>query len=178
MNLTVILIAIFPFVVKAGFWSAINHAQTWGAQWSSEVASPALSNSMRCLNVECREVPLWRVTLGIDEGGLLWIAPLFLVAYNLVRLFVTYRVSFLRDSEERTGYTPRATVIHRGAFANVDPLPATLGARIAARLRRTLLSYGWLYRIDRVLSWLLLVSVAALMWHVFVWFRMSIWLPA
>jgi hypothetical protein len=112
-----------------------------------------------------------------EQGGFAWLAPLILVIYNLVRLFVTYRVSFLRDSEERTGYSARQVVRHQGASAVVDTVTGHWHERMADRWRKFLLSFSWLNRLDRVLSVLFFVSLFAFDWHVTTWLRMTIWLP-
>jgi hypothetical protein len=179
LNLFAIFLAVAPFVAKAVFWLAVNRVQTWSANWATTVnGTDAAASYSLCLNSECREAPLWAVTLGLEHGGLLWLAPLVLVAYNGARLFLTYRVSYLRDAEERTGYSPRFRARHPTPFAQVDPLPAGAGARIRHILRRTLHAYAWLHRVDGALKWLLVVSAMAFVWHVYTWMRLTVWLPA
>lgn len=176
MNVFVLLVAILPFLVKAGFWFAVIRAQEWTQEAAS--ATPTPDGLASCLSAECREVPLWSVVIGLDQGGLLWVPPIILILYNTFRLFMTYRVGVLRDAEERSGFSPHFTVCHPPPYSSVNPRPQKFGPRQRELWRRILSSYGWLWRIHKLLGWFFFLSVAAFIWHVLIWLRMTVLLPA
>ena len=99
-----ILVGIFflPYLMKAGAWTTVERAQNLLIERG--IAGTTLAESERFA-----EHFVWWVVLGFGEGlsGLIMgaIAILF-VAYNLVRVYVTRRMSLLRDAEERSGYLP------------------------------------------------------------------------
>jgi hypothetical protein len=54
----------------------------------------------------CREWKVWELTLALHKPWYSTMAAAMLIIYNLVRLYLTWKVGPLRDDEERTFVTP------------------------------------------------------------------------
>ena len=104
----IILIAIFfiPYIMKAGAWTLVEKTQTAMIEQGldSGLGAGTLADSEHFA-----QHGVWWVVLGFREGAQGWamgaIAILF-IFYNIVRVYVTHRMSLLRDAEERSGYLP------------------------------------------------------------------------
>jgi len=59
-----------------------------------------------CLSSQCVETPIWRLLLQFDKGVFPSLLVISLIFYNLLRGFITWRVSLMRDEEERSGLSP------------------------------------------------------------------------
>ena len=108
----------------------------------------ALVSTLPALAAECDKYEVWQLLLGIDKGWRFCVLASLLLLYNLCRALLTWKLGPLRDEEERSFYSP------------------------------ALDDYRWLYRVHRVVQFLLAVAVIALAYHGWVWGRTSVWLPA
>ena len=68
----------------------------------------AIGKIGKCLQSECQdEQSVWRVLLRLEEGYLPFLLAVALILYNVLRGGLTYWISLLRDTEERTDRSPR-----------------------------------------------------------------------
>jgi hypothetical protein len=59
------------------------------------------------LATSCKHYKMWQILISLHRGWGFAVLALSLVAYNIIRFFLTQTVSAYRDEEERSGYTPR-----------------------------------------------------------------------
>ncbi len=121
--------------------------------------------------------PLYYILLGFDRDYLFAATALLLLLYNLMRLWLTWNVSVLRDEGARTGRTPYLTLraaeaAHRGEDERVAAGIAAAGAGhlppreelppLIRWLRYHHEAYGWMLGPDRLVRpffWLAVAGV-------------------
>lgn len=133
VHLSLLLAYISPMVAKSLFWSEVNQAQNLISIGRRSLETGALSP---CLAPECTDpMPIGLVLLGVQNGWYSALFGLLLLLYNLNRAFLTYRVSLLRDEEERCSMSPakdaylRLFWFHRMNSAILIPILLHLGER-------------------------------------------------
>jgi hypothetical protein len=161
---------LIPYGLRTAYWVSVSTTQgltaeavnRFEAKLRDITASPDLSAASDTHLVElvlqslkkvvlcegCREVPLWQILLGMDQGLQGAALPIALLLYNLCRALLTWRVSLLRDEEERSGFAPA-----------LDEY---------ARLK-------WLHRTYSVL---IMVAGVSLVWHIVNWLTLPILIRA
>ena len=72
-----------------------------------EKASIAIADTKPCLAEECKEWKIYQLLLGVRRNYLFAALSIVLIVYNFFRIYLTQQVSVLRDSEQKTGLTPR-----------------------------------------------------------------------
>lgn len=102
-----------------------------------------LSNVQPCLSANCRELPVWKLVLGLDQGWTFGLLTGLLILYNIARGFLTFGVSRVRqaEAESRTHASPAKSDYWRLWQAHryvVHPL--FLGAMLAFAFN----AYVWL----------------------------------
>ena len=113
-NLVLILVLsslfFLPLIGKILFWRAINLYQTI----STDI------EVFKCGHPECEETRVLSLLFGADQGWLL-IATISVFIYNILRAYLTFGVSTLRDAETRSGYSPAWSIEGRP----IDPVVPT-----------------------------------------------------
>ncbi len=193
-NLLFLVAFLLPYAVKTAGWVMVNRTQDElslgvkrleSATDQLEAEEHAAAKPIRSVltaikerlpmegNDGWRESRVWRLVLGVDKGVPYWLTAVLLIAYNILRAFLTWCVGPMRDEEERSGHTPR---LWRDPFAR---LRAIRGWRAAVRWWDSWFeAYGWLYRLHRVAAGLLLVAIASFLWHAANWLILPVWIPA
>lgn len=83
---------------------------------------------------------VWQVLISWDKGGWFLAAALLLIAYNVLRYFLTRRIASLSEEEARTHYTPALEEYKRLLWA--DRITGMLG--FLAVLSFGIHGYDWL----------------------------------
>lgn len=172
VNLLLSALFLIPLAGRAAFWTAINHVQmATGATLQNIGASP-------CLAASCMHIPVWEVILGVGQAPFLFAASICLLVYNALRVFLTLKISPLRDEEERSGFSPRFWPTHPAPYGAVDPIPhgGRLG-RFAVFVNRLMQSYRWMTWLHRVMQVLVWVALSMVAWHVWRWMTLAVYLP-
>jgi hypothetical protein len=154
---------VVPYGFQTGYWVVVNKTQAVAEAADKKMRAdanssspprieaartatvPDLRNFKLCPPDSCHQVPIWKLLLGLDRGYFNALLPIALILYNGCRAILTWRVSLLREEEERSGFSP--------AFA----------------------SYRWLMAIHWVHRGLVIVAAGALIWHLVIWLRILIW---
>ncbi|MFN3240892.1 MAG: pentapeptide repeat-containing protein [Planctomycetota bacterium] len=105
------------YLIRAAKWSAWEHVQphlengdchwiawqlTGGPGAGMATAFEIMSKQVALTN----SWPRWQLLLGWDLGNLAVATSAILIAYNATRLVLTYRLSAVRDAEERSNFAP------------------------------------------------------------------------
>jgi hypothetical protein len=105
---------------------------------------------------------LWQLLIGWDRGGLYAASALILIAYNILRGYLTRHLSLMRDAEERTGYVPN--------WATGKNLRGNFWSHTA--------DYGWAWYVHaHFLRWVFWISVASFLLHAVPWLFTEIAVP-
>ena len=189
-NLLFLLLFFAPYVFRAGLWVGV--ANTQGAAISMAVecrasikavvpsessvgrhllkAIDALETTLRKMkDASFKKVKVWRLLSGADSSPVAFGATLCLLLYNVLRGFLTWLVSAMRDEEERSGISPRL---------NRDASTYRRGWRrlqILERMRPSLRAYDWLINVHRVALGMQFVAVCTLLYHAVYWLQLSVW---
>ncbi len=114
--------------------------------WASE--AKALLH-LPLLREEAHERPVWQLLVGLDKGLFYFLLVLLpVILYNVLRAWLTYKVSLLRDAEERSGYSPRWS------------------------------DYGWLYWLHQPARLLLLAASIAFVFNAWHWLTETVVVPS
>lgn len=135
-----LIAATVPYIAKVLYWSAVNRSQVL----SGEI--------LTCENYDCYTVI--QLVLGFDKDALSWLIPSVLIAYNVLRGIITYKVAPMRDEEERSGYSPSWNgqgSVWRG--------------------------YRLLYSMHKVVRKLLWIALAMFLYNSWIWLWQPIWVP-
>lgn len=172
INLLLSALFVIPLVGRAAFWAAINRLQFATAGTLHDIGvSP-------CLAARCVHMPVWAVILGVGQAPLLLAASVCLIVYNVLRIFLTLKISPLRDEEERSGFSPRYWPTHPAPYGHVDPIPnGSRSIRFAVFAARFSQSYRWMIWLHRVMQVLVWVAIAMISWHVWQWIKLDVYLP-
>ncbi len=103
-HIALLAVYLAPLALRAIVWREVNLVQS-----AVEVAQRNLNVSQLspCLLAECDDpLPVGLAILGFHTGGYSFLFSALLMIYNFVRGFLTYRVSLLRDEEERSNHSP------------------------------------------------------------------------
>lgn len=194
IHLLALVIFVVPLFVKTGFWVGVNRGQQLLAGMLKRVeqavvsrrspeehrtnlladALKQVSESGLCLRAECREVPVWKLSIGMEQEFHLAILALAFLVYNGFRGVLTFVVSALRDEEVRSGYAPEFSY----RFESKVKVPGLGIAQLLGTLSRLSSYYGWLivpHRFLRTFWWIALASFA---WHLWNWSRVVVFVPA
>lgn len=166
-----------PYVIRACTLTMV--ADTWQAV--EDLTGSTLSS--------VATVPAWHVLIGLDQGWPTVAIGCVLVAYNILRGYLTLRVGMLRDAEERSGVSP-ALSDYMGARIVLDKnmfdAGAEFGRRIWPRIKFRILpkkpdlspldwpdpaefaAFGY-WRLHRISRWLMWISFASMGFHVVRW---------
>ncbi len=119
------------FIENTATLQQLDEAASWKmqAQTLLQAVSPQGGVTME-------ERRVWELVLGVKHGLFKTALTLALLLYNFARALLTYRMSSLRDNEERTGDSP------------------------------ALRQYWWLWRVHQVASSVLYVSVVSGLWRI------------
>ncbi len=172
VNLLLSALFLIPLAGRAAFWTAINRVQLETAGTLHDIGVSL------CLAASCVHRPVWAVILGVGQAPFLLAASVCLVVYNSLRIFLTLKISPLRDEEERSGFSPRYWPTHPAPYGAVDPIP-TGGClmRSAVFVDRLLQSYRWMTWLHRVMQVLVWVALSMVGWHVWRWMTLAVYLP-
>ena len=164
----VLICFLLPYGLRTAYWVSVNETQTIATSAGRQISdrldrvaaakpgAPLPADSVfaavvqtinefkGCFSSECRSVPIWQLLVGLDRGLATALLPFALLLYNFCRAVLTWRVTLLREEEERSGYAP--------AFA----------------------SYGWLYQMHRAYSLLYVGAIGILAWHLYTWLTMTV----
>ncbi|MEE9296009.1 MAG: pentapeptide repeat-containing protein [Phycisphaerae bacterium] len=182
-----LLLAVFfaPYVGKAVYLSGKSHFQQWSFEQYQTLGErlpevAAIQEYQAKLEKEFHETheERWAVLilLGLDQG--FWAVGMAMVVifYNLVRGFLTLRVSALRDAEERSSTTPNLWEY----YGYSHPLSKK---RIVPTMRKTN-PLRWptecigLYRLHVAARVLMLVAFAAVLYNTIYWVaKTKVWVP-
>jgi uncharacterized protein YjbI with pentapeptide repeats len=143
-NILLLLAFFVPLIARAGFWIGVNRLQSH----ELHLQSHEFGRMSLCLAARCEEWSVWELALRRNESLAAFTLAVALLAYNVLRLWLTWRVGPLREEEERSGHTPQR-VDYNGLW-------------IA-------------HRIIRILFWL---AITSLVWHAFQWLGITVSLPA
>jgi uncharacterized protein YjbI with pentapeptide repeats len=95
-NVLLLLVFLAPLGARAAIWSSAAMLQEQLEQVTPQSAP----------SIWAREIWLWQALIGWDRGVLYSGAVALLVLYNAGRGLFTFRLSTLRDLEERSGHAP------------------------------------------------------------------------
>ena len=134
-HLALLTVYLAPLALRAIFWKEVNQVQSLVEAAQSRADLRPFSP---CLFAECDgPMPIGLAVLGFQSGLESVLFRSMLLIYNLLRGILTYRVSRLRDEEERSHYSPS-----KRAFAK-------------------------LYSLHRVATWILIPVIAHLLLEAF-----------
>ena len=173
VNLLLSALFLIPLFFRAAIWTVVNRLQIASVGTLHEIgASP-------CLAASCIRRPVWEVVLGVGESPLLLAASVCLLVYNGLRIFLTVRISPLRDEEERSGFSPRFWPMHPAPYDGVDPIQnGGWPSKAAVFLHRFFQSYRWMTWLHHVMQLLVWVALLMLAWHVWRWLMLAVYLPS
>jgi uncharacterized protein YjbI with pentapeptide repeats len=157
----ILICFLLPYGARTAYWVFVNDAQSITTQAAEKISrnlqqgavaeEPALDVVLQtiaslkgCFSLDCRSVPIWRLLIGLDEGYANAVLPLALFLYNACRALLTWRVTLLREEEERSGFTPMLS------------------------------SYRWLYPVHLTYSALIVVALSMFVWHLFSWLTLPV----
>lgn len=111
------------------------------------------------------------MVLGIDKGAYYWSIPVLLILYNVCRGYITWRVAPMRDSEERSGYSPTW-------FSEVDiydsPKQFNKWERFKARLR----GYQHIYLMHQyIVRWVFWLAIIMFIYNAYYWLIPTVGIP-
>ena len=101
----------FPFI-PGDAWSKLKHQYTGFSAaihilLAAFAMAPFLYRALRSSLPIPREHMRVSILLGWDKGLFVFMSSLFLIAYNVSRVHMTYRLSKLQESEHRSGFGPK-----------------------------------------------------------------------
>lgn len=158
-----------PFIAKTFFWVAISSYQ-------NVVSHP---NLFSCASTECIQTKGWKVLLGLHDGWFYFIAVILMLMYNIIRLFLTFHVSRLRDGEERSGRSPLWEPLKVKEYSHEFEKESKLNTLKSywLWLKHFPTGYSKLYEVHRVANVFFIVSVAIFIFNLYHWLSVSINLP-
>jgi len=156
------LVAFFsPYLAKVAFWAWVNRVQIYAEAVMSERTSAVgvdpglIRNLSRCLAEQCDPMPAWQLIFGVDRGWLFCLLAIVLITYNALRAGITWRVSSLREEEERTGCSPAWT-----------------GAKWWQNYRLLFWMHQYFVR------WVFWVAIIAFIYNAYDWLTRTVWIPS
>jgi uncharacterized protein YjbI with pentapeptide repeats len=167
LHLLLLLAFVIPYLIRAVTWVGANEAQvmilstankledfannikTDEPRKSALIHEIASELSKPCLSRNCKETAVWRILTALDREPQYWILVMALWLYNLSRGILTWRVSPLREEEERSGYCPR--------YRRKD-------------------GYGWLIPLHKTVQALIWVAVTSVLYHAWDWLSRPVWI--
>jgi len=163
-----------PFVAKTLLWASVSSYQ-------KHVKNPDL---LICASTQCTETKVWKVLLGFHDGWL-FLSVLAVLVYNIIRLYLTFHVSRMKDAEERSGRSPLWKPDGPSSFVFYSE-HSSLEERdqrwyklkgISTWLTSWPNGYSPLYKIHKMAKMLLIIAVLVSMYNLFYWLTMSVEIP-
>ncbi|HEX9895849.1 MAG TPA: hypothetical protein VGA78_18090, partial [Gemmatimonadales bacterium] len=100
----VLLVAFMaPLILRTLYWLSINRFQTLLVPLAD---STRVSGMTPCLSETCQVTTIWRAVFGVDRGWTVWLPAGALVIYNLIRTYLTWQISPMREEEDLSGVSP------------------------------------------------------------------------
>lgn len=161
-----LLVAFFlPYVGRTAALLAVNRGQESVASMKSELEAlepdhPTVAQVVSrievsaCMAPACQERPVWALLIGLDKGWTFWLPASLIALYNLLRLFLTWKVGPMREEEERSGYSP--------AWSGTGDREG----------------YAVLFRAHQALTTLLVVAIVSFVWNAWHWLTVMVSIPA
>lgn len=112
-----------------------------------EAVAEKLANYVPSEETGWKQYRVAQLLVGWDKSWIQVALVFVLLLYNALRGFLTFKVSLLREEEERSHYSP------------------------------ALSDYWWLFRIHQVVHVLLFVALASFAYHAWHWLTQEVWLP-
>jgi hypothetical protein len=69
-------------------------------------AKDSPEDSINKYSKRCTEVRVGALLIGADQGPYKWLLAVLLIVFNFFKALLTWRVSLMRDAEDRSGCTP------------------------------------------------------------------------
>ncbi len=111
-------------------------------------AARELSHLNQSLTQTTREYEVWQVLLGLDRGWSTCALAVVLIAYNILRGYLTHDVGAMRDESDRSGFAPYWKDYKRAWYVHTY-----------------------------LMRWLMLIALVSFLWHAWGWLRSPVWLP-
>ncbi len=168
LHLIFLIAFILPYIAKTGAWYGVSQTEQTIQQFHGSVKdfSSTLTTEENRIVGEVvnklidktehlvpdtangwREFSVWEVLIALDKDYSYFLTALAIIIYNILRGFLTWRVTAIRDAEERSKFSP----------ARKD--------------------YLWLYYFHYGLRILFLVSVGSFIYHAYDWLGAPLLLP-
>ncbi len=168
LHLLILLSFFSPYVLKAMMWYGVSQTEHQISEFNSNLTKIVEQNSnnnqdvtnqkINNLLIEVdkllpneengwRKFSIWQVLLAVDKGILFWALTLVLIFYNILRGLMTYRISLLRDEEERSKFSP----------AKKD--------------------YWNLYYLHYVIKTMMVIAFCSFLYHLYFWLTAPVLLP-
>jgi len=137
-----LMAAFLPYFLKAFYWSVVNRSQS------------IIDSQSMCMHTTCDSYTVLQLMLGIDKEPIYWLIPFTLVIYYILRGLLTYRVSALKDEEQRSGYTPTWSG------------------------RRFWQGYRALYKMHQLVNIIFYLAVVVFVFNSYHWLSQTVWIPS
>lgn len=109
--------------------------------------------------VECKEYSIVEYLLGFNENKLIFYLTLTLIAYNICRAYLTYKVSHLTNKEGLTGYYPK---IHDFNIDSIKDFPN---------------DYMHLNLLDKLMNIMFYIVLASIAYQAYNLLTSNVWIP-
>lgn len=116
VHLILLILFFLPYAGQVAYLTAYSRVQEWGKQRYTQVEhkiSPTAyrdelkQNFDRWFEANHTKVPAWQILLGVHRGWWAVCLTLTVIMYNMMRGYLTFKISNLREAEERSSITPR-----------------------------------------------------------------------
>jgi hypothetical protein len=156
------------YATRAMMWVSVNRAQHGVAHAAQSLehtareaastqpeaaaviaeAARGLAQLQESLTPAAREYQVWQLMLGLDRGWFALATAVILIAYNILRAWLTHDVGAMRDEADRSGFAPYWRDYKRAWYAHTY-----------------------------VMRWLVLLALVSFLWHAWGWLSAPVWLP-